>query len=246
MASGVADGPTAPRAEVQALALFDCPECEAEISDRAKSCPHCGLPRPRADGRSPSMATTQPNHELDTPTFSPTMEPAELDNPGDWFWVVRSLLLISGAFLTIRAIFFLPWFTKAVGGIVIDGETFSAIWTGSASGLINRVFVWSLPIAFIGGALLLSIEQWPDRKSSKIHLWAGLVATLSFVLRAGEVLNLTDDTNIADIAAGAEQSILGAVLFVAGVLMTMLRRQPIDLDSPDPYPPSKRPSDPSP
>ncbi|MBF0459076.1 MAG: zinc-ribbon domain-containing protein [Nitrospirae bacterium] len=28
------------------MALFDCPECKHKISDRAVTCPHCGLPQP--------------------------------------------------------------------------------------------------------------------------------------------------------------------------------------------------------
>ncbi|HCJ6434223.1 zinc ribbon domain-containing protein [Acinetobacter baumannii] len=26
------------------MALISCPECKREISDQAKSCPHCGFP----------------------------------------------------------------------------------------------------------------------------------------------------------------------------------------------------------
>jgi len=26
------------------MALIDCPECDKKISDKAESCPHCGLP----------------------------------------------------------------------------------------------------------------------------------------------------------------------------------------------------------
>ncbi|WP_034643713.1 zinc ribbon domain-containing protein [Desulfovibrio inopinatus] len=26
------------------MALFQCPECGADVSDRAESCPHCGCP----------------------------------------------------------------------------------------------------------------------------------------------------------------------------------------------------------
>lgn len=26
------------------MALFKCPECEKEISDKATTCPHCGFP----------------------------------------------------------------------------------------------------------------------------------------------------------------------------------------------------------
>ncbi len=32
------------------MALIPCPECRAQISDRAVACPHCGCPTPKASG----------------------------------------------------------------------------------------------------------------------------------------------------------------------------------------------------
>jgi hypothetical protein len=36
------------------MALIDCPECEARISDKAAACPHCGYPM-AAERRSETM-----------------------------------------------------------------------------------------------------------------------------------------------------------------------------------------------
>jgi predicted amidophosphoribosyltransferase len=40
------------------MSLIDCPECGNKISDKAESCPHCGLPSgffvPRAKGEGPT------------------------------------------------------------------------------------------------------------------------------------------------------------------------------------------------
>ena len=33
------------------MALIKCYECGAEISDAAKSCPHCGAPQPRPESQ---------------------------------------------------------------------------------------------------------------------------------------------------------------------------------------------------
>lgn len=35
------------------MALFNCPECQREISDKASSCPHCGQPIPKTKGKKP-------------------------------------------------------------------------------------------------------------------------------------------------------------------------------------------------
>ena len=40
------------------MALINCPECQAQISDAATSCPHCGCPVQKAPAYKPSPAPT--------------------------------------------------------------------------------------------------------------------------------------------------------------------------------------------
>jgi hypothetical protein len=37
------------------MALIECPECEAQISDKAKTCPKCGCPVPEVEALSPAQ-----------------------------------------------------------------------------------------------------------------------------------------------------------------------------------------------
>lgn len=57
------------------MALIDCPECGASISDRAPACPKCGFPMSSANGRSAGVQQTAGASSADT---APAAEPAPL------------------------------------------------------------------------------------------------------------------------------------------------------------------------
>jgi len=46
------------------MALINCPECKTEISDKAKSCPHCGNPLNQSIGQSKSENVESKSLEL--------------------------------------------------------------------------------------------------------------------------------------------------------------------------------------
>jgi predicted amidophosphoribosyltransferase len=56
------------------MALFQCPECKREISDKAKHCPHCGYVLEKEQAVPPSV----PPNEA-TPSVTPSVTPDAID-----------------------------------------------------------------------------------------------------------------------------------------------------------------------
>lgn len=60
------------------MALIDCPECGGQVSDRAPTCPHCGVPVANAAGSAASSQSASAGPDAADPTqaFSPATAPA--------------------------------------------------------------------------------------------------------------------------------------------------------------------------
>lgn len=60
------------------MALIDCPECGGQVSDRAPTCPHCGVPIAHTAGAetSPQPASGGPQATEPAQAFSPATAPA--------------------------------------------------------------------------------------------------------------------------------------------------------------------------
>jgi hypothetical protein len=63
------------------MALINCPECEARISDKAVACPHCGYPLPSGEQGEPLrtelpfLAPLAQFAEIVSRTMSEVLEP---------------------------------------------------------------------------------------------------------------------------------------------------------------------------
>lgn len=55
------------------MALIDCPECGGQVSDRAPTCPHCGVPI--------VAATTATAHQQPASPEGPAREPSAVTDP---------------------------------------------------------------------------------------------------------------------------------------------------------------------
>lgn len=76
------------------MALIKCYECAAEISDAAKSCPHCGAPQPQPEKQSVNLRKKATKAE-------PTTE----EEVKDWKYYIKRIggfigILIAGKILS--------------------------------------------------------------------------------------------------------------------------------------------------
>jgi hypothetical protein len=85
------------------MALIDCPECSGQVSDRAPTCPHCGVPivaataAPQAD---PQLATAQ------APATEPGLAASSNDEPSKHETVEPFRLRIAGRPIPVAALLF--------------------------------------------------------------------------------------------------------------------------------------------
>jgi ribosomal protein L40E len=70
----------------EAMALINCPECEARISDRAVACPHCGYPLATESLRPevPLLAPLTQIAEIVSRTMSEVLEPLVEESRRKW------------------------------------------------------------------------------------------------------------------------------------------------------------------
>jgi hypothetical protein len=85
------------------MALIVCSECGAEISDMAKSCPHCGVPEPKARRKIP------PTDFVDSTIGTPTHETA---------WELKWFLAVIWIFVVLDLVFWEGFNPKVIVGAV--------------------------------------------------------------------------------------------------------------------------------
>ena len=73
--------------------LIRCPECDREVSDIAKSCPHCGFPISIIENGEPQNKTTDGVHYA-RPTKSLHTEQKESNGKKNAFWVVLVIVVL--------------------------------------------------------------------------------------------------------------------------------------------------------
>ena len=77
------------------MALINCPECDREVSDKAPTCPHCGVPTPRP----PIVESTSLEYKLQEEKRQQRLKDSKSKRITRAVWVII-LLVIS--FIVIR------------------------------------------------------------------------------------------------------------------------------------------------
>lgn len=191
------------------MALIECPECSANVSDKASACPHCGYP---LRGGSPTGAVTANSAAaITTPVVSaivpPLADPEVVPLELTMGKVLRRHVVVSGESITVGGttlalseVVSLRWGTlveKMQIGFMPPGTfaTHRTIWVKTATD--------SLKIACSEARVLQPVgygDQWIHAQHAydalKWRLWwhCGVPLTLRFVQRifSGEVLSIGD------------------------------------------------------
>lgn len=73
------------------MALIKCPECEKEISDKSKACPHCGFPSPEQTQRENEVA-----HDNEKEPEKKVVTVGDQDAKIDSFWSYTAAKILLG------------------------------------------------------------------------------------------------------------------------------------------------------